>query len=261
MESRVLVFFPVYNEGQSAAHLLRRVDAACRQLARPYRVLVVDDGSTDDSVAALRREGSGVPLTLLEHGQNRGLKEALETGLRWLATESEEGDVAVFMDGDDTHDPAQIAAMLRRMADGADVVIASRYRRGAVLQGVSRHRQLLSAGANLWGLLFFHLPGVRDYACGYRAVRAGLVKELVARAGANLLELPRYGFICSVEILVKLGELTDRFAEIPLALRYDRKEATSKMDPVRTALGYFVLFWRRLGRKKRPNRHPGKKKD
>lgn len=259
MESRVLVFFPVYNEGQSAANLLRRVDAACRQLGRPYRVVVVDDGSTDDSVAGLRREGAGVPLTLLEHGQNRGLKEALETGLRWLAKESDEGDVAVFMDGDDTHDPAQIAAMLRRIEDGAKVVIASRYRRGAVLRGVSRHRQLLSAGANLWSLIFFHLPGVRDYACGYRAVRAALVKELVARAGGALLEPPRYGFICSVEILVKLGELTDRFAEIPLALRYDRKEAPSKMDPIRTALGYFVLFWRRLGRRKKPDR-PRKEK-
>lgn len=250
MDSRVLVFFPVYNEGPSAASLLRRVDAACRQLGRNYRVVVVDDGSTDGSVTELSRQAAGVPLTLLAHGENRGLKEALETGLRWLAAETKEEDIAVFMDGDDTHDPGQIPEMLAAIERGADVVIASRFRPGAVTRGVPRYRQLLSLGANLWGILLFRLPGVRDYACGYRAVRAGLVKRLVDRAGDKLLELPRYGFICSVEILVKLGDLTGRFAEVPLQLRYDRKQAQSKMNAFRTSLGYFALFWLRLRRKR-----------
>lgn len=246
---RITVFFPIYNEGRSAGNLLRRVDEECRRLRRPYRVLVVDDGSTDASVAEIRRQGGGVPLVLLEHGRNRGLPEALKTGIQWLAAECDPDELVIFMDGDDTHDPGHIGQMLDRAEAGADVVVASRFRQGSQIHGVPRYRQLLSFGANLWGILFFHLPGIRDYACGYRAVRTRVLQELVKRYGDRVLELSRYGFICSVEILVKLGEVTRRFAEVPMILRYDRKESASKMNPLRTTLGYFALFLHRLRRR------------
>ena len=212
----------------------------------------MDDGSTDDSVAVIRRQGPGPVLTLLEHGRNRGLQEALKTGIAWLAAHCDPDELVVFMDGDDTHDPAHIRSMLDRVENGADVVVASRFRRGSRIHGVPRHRQLLSFGANLWGILFFHLPGIRDYACGFRGIRARTLQALVARYGARVLELPRYGFICSVEMLVKLGDVTRRFAEVPMILRYDRKESLSKMNAFRTTLGYFVLFFHRLRKRSDP---------
>lgn len=245
MTERLTVFFPVYNEGKSAASLLRRVDAECRRLGRPYRILVVDDGSTDDSVARMRGQATDAPWILLEHGKNRGLQEALKTGILWLAAQCEPEEIVVFMDGDDTHDPSHIRPMVDLVESGADVVIASRFRKGSRVHGVPRHRQVLSFGANLWGLLFFRLPGVRDYACGYRAVRARVLRELVDRYGDRILELSSYGFICSVEMLVKLGDVTRRFAEVPMVLRYDRKEGVSKMNAYRTTLGYFALFLHR----------------
>jgi len=244
--SRVTVFFPVYNEGESAGNLVRRVAGACAALGLPYRILVVDDGSTDDSAARVREQGAEVPLTLVEHGRNRGLREALKTGLAWLARECAENEVAVFMDGDDTHDPGQIDLMLEKIADGADVVVASRFRRGSRIFGVPAYRQVLSLGANVWGLIFFHLPGIRDYACGYRAVRSEVLQELVERYGDRVLELTGYGFICSVELLVRMGDVTRRFAEVPMVLRYDRKGGPSKMSALKTAAGYLALFLHRL---------------
>lgn len=244
--SRVTVFFPVYNEGRSAGNLVQRAADTCRRLALPYRILVVDDGSTDGSVAEIRRQSGGLPVTLLEHGQNRGLREALMTGIRWLADNCNPDEVAVFMDGDDTHDPAHIPGMLEQIAAGADVVVASRFRPGSRIHGVPGYRQLLSFGANLWGMMFFHLRGIRDYACGYRAVRAAVLKDLVTRYGDRILELKGYGFICSVELLVKMGDVTRRFGEVPMVLRYDRKEGASKMSAGKTAAGYFALFLHRL---------------
>jgi dolichol-phosphate mannosyltransferase len=95
-------------------------------------------------------------------------------------------------------------------------------------------------------MLFFHLRGVRDYACGYRAIHSSALKAVVARHPGRLLELERWGFICSVELLVKLGDVTKRFAEVPMVLRYDRKEGASKMNALRTVLGYGALFLHRL---------------
>ena len=244
--STLHVFFPVYNEGQSAGNLVRRVDAECKTLGRPHHVLVVDDGSRDGSVASIRAASEGVPLTLVEHGNNRGLRAALETGIQWLVKNAADEDIAVFMDGDDTHDPRQIAAMAEHIAQGAEVVIASRFRKGVQIAGVPRYRQLLSFGANLFGMTFFHIRGVRDYACGYRAIRMTSLKALAARYDGRLFELEGLGFICSVEMLVKLGDVATRFAEVPIDLRYDRKEAASKMDALRTVSGYFALFVHRL---------------
>jgi dolichol-phosphate mannosyltransferase len=246
LSGTVHVFFPVYNEGKSAGSLVRRVDAEGRRLGRPFHILVVDDGSKDNSVEEVRAAADGVPLTLVEHGTNRGLRAALETGIHWLVENGADGDVAVFMDGDDTHDPKHVRDMLARIDEGADVVIASRFRPGATVTGVPRYRQLLSFGANVWGMAFFHIRGVRDYACGYRAIRMSSLEALAARYRGRLFELDGFGFICAVEMLVKLGDVARRFAEVPIELRYDRKESASKMDAVRTVLGYFALFRHRL---------------
>jgi dolichol-phosphate mannosyltransferase len=248
VKGRLFVFFPVYNEGASAAALVTRVDAECRRLGRPYRILLVDDGSTDGSFDLIRGLDGGIPMTILVHETNQGLRAALETGLRWLTRECEPDDVVVTMDGDDTHDPVRIPEMLALVDEGADVVVASRFRRGAVIEGVPRHRQVLSLGANLFGWLGFHIPGVRDYACGYRAVRGRTLKDVVDAYGEDLFELRRHGFVCSLELLVKLAEKAGRCAEVPITLRYDRKEGASKMDAARTVLGHLVLFAHRLKR-------------
>lgn len=234
--------FPAFNEGHSAAALVQRIDTCCRQSGIPYHIVAVDDGSTDCSLAEMQRVASDLPFTALVHTQNKGLRAALYTGLSWLADHADDNDIIVIMDGDDSHDPSCILPMGNLLNAGADVVIASRYRRGAVIEGVPRYRQWLSIGAIVIGLLLFRLRGVRDYTCGYRAVRARIVKSLIRKHGPALFLLDGYGFICAVELLLRFSEETDQIAEVPIVLHYERKETPSKMQTLPMILGFFALW-------------------
>jgi dolichol-phosphate mannosyltransferase len=186
-----------------------------------------------------------MPVQILDHGVNKGLGQAMLTGLRHAAMLVNDEDVLVSMDADNTHEPLLIGAMLKkiRAVDGvraADVVIASRYEKGGEEIGLSKIRSILSGGASSLLRIFFPIPGVKDYTCGYRAYRGDMLKRAYQVYGDRLVE--ERGFTCMAEILIKLRAIGARVAEVPLVLRYDLKSGMSKMKVVRTILRYFVLI-------------------
>jgi dolichol-phosphate mannosyltransferase len=234
---RVWIVLPAYNEAAGLPHLLRAIEAAGRGA---WQVVVVDDGSRDGTGDAARAFGGRVPVHVLTHRENRGLAAAMRTGLEHACRAAAPADVIVTMDADNTHRPEQIPQMLAALRGGADVVIASRYARGARQAGVPAHRALLSGGVGRLLRLRFGLPGVRDYSCGYRAYRAALLQRALAACGAGFIE--SRGFVVMTEILVKLARFAPVIAEVPLDLRYDRKAGASKMPAARTIAGYLRLI-------------------
>ncbi|MGH7785657.1 MAG: glycosyltransferase, partial [Candidatus Binatia bacterium] len=161
-----------------------------------------------------------------------GLGAALRDGLGAALARAAADDVVVTMDADDTHAPDLIPAMLAQLDAGADVVIASRFVRGASVLGVPAGRRALSRAAS-W-LLRLRRPtrGVRDYTCGYRAYRVSLLRAATAQYGDQLIA--EAGFQCMLALLLRLRAMRARFAEVPLVLHYDRKRGVSKMDVART---------------------------
>jgi dolichol-phosphate mannosyltransferase len=209
-----------------------------------YEVIVVNDGSTDQTLEIAEREKSAMPLLVVDHGRNRGLGEALKSGIVTASGHAEDQDVIVTMDADNTHPPDLISSMVMKVADGYDVVIASRYQNGAQEVGLGLYRKGLSRGASLLLRTLFPMKGVRDYTCGYRAYRASTIKDAVTRYGDRLIE--ESGFSCMVELLLKLRRLGIRCYEVPLVLRYDQKGGVSKMRVIRTIRRYLVVMTRNL---------------
>jgi dolichol-phosphate mannosyltransferase len=123
------------------------------------------------------------------------------------------------------------------------VVIASRYREGSQVRGLSLHRRFLSSGASWLFRIFFPTRGVRDYTCSYRAYRAKAMKSLVERYGREFIS--ERGFSCMVDILLRLRERDLVFAEVPLVLRYDRKPGQTKMRIFQTLFDTLKLLLRR----------------
>lgn len=231
--SRLIVALPAYNEEDCLPPLLRSFNKLFSQLppeADPL-VIVVDDGSKDATAAVCRKYARKMPVELVQHEVNKGLGEAIKTGLR-AALEHATGpdDVIVCMDADNTHPPKAVHRMLKLIAgEGADIVIASRYRRGSRQVGVPPHRQLMSYGARFLFWLFLNLEGVRDYTCGFRAYRADLIRRAFDKYGDDIIR--RNGFACTDELLVNLACLGEvEIREIPFILRYDLKVGESKLD-------------------------------
>lgn len=240
----IQIVLPAYNEEKALPLLLAGIDESMKESALPYRIVVVNDGSTDATADAVRHAASSLPISLVEHTVNRGLSEALKTGLLAAQIEAGPRDIIVTMDSDNTHTPGLILLMVRKIREGHDVVIASRYQRGARVVGVPPLRQGLSLGARWLFKILFPIRGVRDYTSGYRAYRASLIREMFDAYGDDFINRP--GFSCMVDILLKIRRFPVIAGEVPLILRYDKKASDSKMKVARTVIETLELIKVRL---------------
>ncbi len=224
------VVLPAYNEEAGLARLLPAMARALEPRAEAYRVIVVDDGSTDRTAEVVRSQRQ--PIHLIVHRTNQGLGATIRDGLAAALDSAADEDVIVTLDADDSHDPMLIPPMAEKVRQEYDVVVASRYRPGSASHGVSALRTATSWGASLLMRCTLPTPGIRDFTCGFRAYRTRIIRDVVARNPDRFERLS--GFECMVDLLLQLRRADARFAEVPMILRYDRKESVSRMRVWRT---------------------------
>jgi dolichol-phosphate mannosyltransferase len=225
----IWIVLPAYNEALGLPALLHRIDESMVEEGLTYRVVVVDDGSSDRTFEVSLEAAEHLPLVVTRHEVNQGLGATVRDGILLVCREGKERDILVTLDADNTHTPGLIARMVRMIREGHHVVIASRYRPGSRVRGVPIVRRILSRGASLLMRVLFPTRGVRDYTCGFRAYDLGVLQRVVARGSDAFFD--QDGFQVMVDILLKLRRESDLvFGEVPLILRYDVKEGESKMD-------------------------------
>jgi dolichol-phosphate mannosyltransferase len=224
---KILFALPAFNEEKDLPKLLDAFEQQMEASHYEFQVVIVDDGSTDGTANVIGQWSSKIPIDLVQHARNSGLGETIQDALYRSAALAAPDDVVVTMDADNTHSPALIPAMVSAIQKGGDVVIASRYRRGSKVVGLTFFRHLMSYGARFLFQIAFPIQGVRDYTCGFRAYRASLLQDAFARYGKTLVQ--ERGFAAMAEILLKLRALNPKFHEVPMVLRYDLKSGDSKM--------------------------------
>lgn len=240
--SMIFVVLPAYNEEEALRPLLPKVDAVMRSLGESYRVVVINDGSSDRTAEILRELGREYPIDVLTHRYNRGLGETIRDGFEYVAERAAPEDIIVRMDCDDTHDPKYIPSMLEKLRAGYEVVTASRYAPGGGQLGLDWYRRSMSRTANLLFKLCFPVRGLWEYTCGFRAYRAAVVQDALAIFGNKFIDLKGMGFTGTLEKLIKFRMMGARIAEVPFVLRYDQKLSSSKIITSLTTLGCFVLI-------------------
>lgn len=163
------IVIPVYNEEENVEPLIQEITAAVKPLGKPYEIVVVDDGSKDNTFPALARLHETEPhLRVVRLKRNFGQTAALAAGLAHA-----EGDVIVTMDGDAQNDPADIPALLAILDEGNDLVAGWRFNRRDPLLS----KRLPSVIANR---LISWTTDVKlhDYGCTLKAMRKEVAKNL-----------------------------------------------------------------------------------
>ncbi|MFR2157722.1 MAG: hypothetical protein ACLS43_11895 [Evtepia gabavorous] len=122
---------------------------------------------------------------------------------------------------------------------GKTVVCHSGISQGA---GQGLGQPTLQRRARLYYTLVLHVPGVKDYTCGYRVYTRPALQAGVARYGQALVE--KKSFACMMELLYKLYRCGCTFAEVPFTLYYDSKEGESKMNLGKTIRDSFLTALR-----------------
>jgi glycosyltransferase involved in cell wall biosynthesis len=194
--AEISAVLPAFNE---AANLERSIGSLAKALeaqARAHEIIVVDDGSRDETAAVLERlKGQFPTLCVVRHAENRGYGAALRSGfeaarLTWI----------FLMDADNQFDPEEIGLLLAQ-ASSADIVAGYRgHRRDPLLRRLNAW-----AFFSLVRLLFGRL--VRDVNCAFKLMR----RDLVAR-----MELHSEGALINAELLVLARQMHARIVEVPV---------------------------------------------
>jgi dolichyl-phosphate beta-glucosyltransferase len=227
---------PAYNEGARLGSTLRSVTTYLAAQSYAWEVLVVDDGSADDTLSlaeAFARQHCHGHICVIAN-PHRGKAYTVRTGIA-----AARGKVVGFTDADLATPIETLASALASIASGTDVVIGSREGYGAVRRDEPIYRHLMGRVFN--GLVqLLALPGIQDTQCGFKLLRGPVAHDLFAR---TLLygddSAPPQGPAVTafdVELLYLARRRGYRIAAVPVVWQYI---AESKVDPVRDSARNF----------------------
>jgi dolichol-phosphate mannosyltransferase len=228
----IRIVLPAYNEEDSLPPLLTRINDAFNYYKWDASVLVVNDGSKDNTLAVAQNFKADIKIDVLDIQPNSGLANAINSGMRRAVQGLKDSDVVVTLDADDSQNPFLIQRMAQQVAEGSDLVIASRYQPGARIKGLKKSRTFFSWAAGWLFRILVGFEGIRDYTCGFRAYRVDMLKKTINVYGDRFIT--QKGFGCMVEVLLKVASQSATMNEVPMILRYDLKQGESKMNVQKT---------------------------
>jgi len=232
------VVLPVFDEAGNVAAMAAQMRERLDPLGVPYRIVVVDDGSTDGTADLFRRAAAGA--TVLTHAVNQGPGAAFRTGFLHVLESAAPLDLVLTMEGDQTSDPRVLPRMLHRVwEEGDDIVLASCYLYGGGIRGTNLRRIGLSHLANGLMKKALGLSGLATLSSFYRVYQVSALQAMHRRFGDAFIT--SRGFECMVEVLYRAAQLRLRISEVPMVLDGSRRVGRSKMRVLRTSLGYLRL--------------------
>lgn len=215
-EARLSIIIPAKNE----AEIIGDVVASVRELYPQAEILVVNDGSEDDTAAQAEKSGA----TVVSHPVSLGNGAAVKSGAR-VAT----GEVLVMMDGDGQHKAADIQSLIEELDSGYDMAIGAR--NSGSHAGIGR-----LAANGLYNVFASLISGHRilDLTSGFRAVRADLFRQF-------LYLLPN-GF--SYPTTITMAFLRSGFPVTFVPIKADERTGTSHIRPVRDGLRFLAIIFK-----------------
>lgn len=148
------------------------------------------------------------------------------------------------LDSDNTHPISIIPKMVKRINKNNDIVIASRFVKGSIVNGVSIYRNFLSLGAKFLFKIMYPYKNLNDYTCNFRIYKSQLIREICKNKKFFINE----EFNITAKIIIYL---INRFkylklSEIPFKLSYDYKVGASKINLIKTIILTLKLIFSKV---------------
>jgi glycosyltransferase involved in cell wall biosynthesis len=231
----IYVCIPAHNEARTIGVLLWKIRNVMREFGRDYEVLVLNDGSGDDTAETLNRYKTSLPMTVIEEespvGYARGIEKLIRLALR--RTKYPKRDSVVTIQGDFTEHPEHIVSLVKTLEGGVDVVTGT-VESGRT--GVPRPQRFARMVAPLLLGKAHRTAPVSDPLCGFRAYRLIVLKKALRAMGEGPM-VSGEGWAANLQLLELSAAHARRIEEIPLDLRYDIRERDSRFNAVRTLRG------------------------
>jgi dolichol-phosphate mannosyltransferase len=227
---RVLVIIPTYNESENILKIIPQI-LSNTDKDNEFNILVVDDNSPDGTAQMVENYGSK-NVFVLKREKKLGLGTAYVAGFRYAIKNN--FDLVFEMDADFSHDPKYLPEFLKKIDEGYDLVIGSRYIHGVSVLNWPLSRLILSYTANIYTRWVTGLK-VKDTTAGFMCYR---VKAL---SSINLDNVRSNGYSFQIEMKFKLYKKGYKLTEIPI-LFIDRRAGESKMSKKVVYEAYFMVW-------------------
>ena len=225
IENRLVsVVLGTYNERENLSNLIPIIETIFEENRIRGEIVVVDDNSPDGTSELVKQLGEKYGnIRLLWRATKMGPGSAHAEGYRFA-----KGEIIVGMDTDFSHDPYEIPRFIKRIADGFDVVVASRYVKGGRYEVKSFQTLKKSIASRMGNALIRTLSGVpvHDFTTALRAVRSEVIQNVETRSSGNSFFM---------EFIIKSYRKGYRITELPITFK-DRVIGKSKLKLGRQSL-------------------------
>ena len=231
----VYICIPARNEESTIGVLLWKIRQVMAGFGRDYEILVLDDGSSDDTRALLSSYRRVVPLGILDGKRRMGYSGAMEELLREAARRAEypKRDVAVTLQADFSEDPAGIVPIMKTIEGGADIVSAAY---AGEPPGLTRSARFTRWLGRRWLRSALRSAPVSDPFGGFRAYRVVVLRKMFAEAGEDGFGLGE-GWAGNLELLGRTLPHARSVAEAVVEEPRNRRVRRSRFRAWRTLRG------------------------
>lgn len=217
MANKSLVIMPTYNEKEN----LQGIVSEILETVSGINVLIIDDNSPDGTGEIADLLAKAHPEVGVIHRAGKlGLGTAYIMGFKHALKQDYQ---TIFeMDADFSHDPAMLPIFLKKMDDGYDLVIGSRYVEGGGTEHWGWHRKLISKGGSLYARTILGV-GIKDLTTGFKCFSRGALESI------DLDSVKSEGYSFQIELTYKALKRNLKVLEIPIIFS-DRAQGKSKMS-------------------------------
>lgn len=226
------IVIPAYNEAGNITSSLTQVVSFMKTFTPSYEIVVVDDGSADNTVKLVEDYSKTNPEIRLIKNEHKGKGPTV-----WKGFMEAQGELIYLADADMAADISEIKKLSFWIKDqGYDIAIASREGAGALREEEPIYRHIMGRVFNFW-VQSIALPGIKDSQCGFKLFKKEVAKDIFSKLSiygdqAEVIEKPYVGAF-DVEVLYLARKLGYKVKEVPITWRYIK---TNRINPISDSL-------------------------